>query len=514
MSGAPVNRSPSLRVGGLECLAIRTYAVGMRRMALCVGLAFALSGCATNPATGKRNFTLVSEKQEVAMGKQAAEEVAATMGDYESAAVQRYVSQLGMKLAAVSERPDLPWSFKVVDDAAVNAFALPGGYIFVTRGLLSHMTSEAQLAVVLGHEIGHVTGRHSARQISRAQVAQIGLAVGMVFSDTLRTLGDVSAGTLQLLFLKYGRDAEHEADSLGYRYAKKAGYDLRQMPEVFATLKRASEGAGGGAGRLPSWLSTHPDPEDRIEHSKEMLAKDPGAGGTVDREQYLRVIDGMVFGENPRQGFFQGNVFKHPEMRFTFALPEGWKGQNMTQVVLGASPNKDGAVQLTVAPKMAPAEALRAFLGKEFIQAAEPYPAPLTTAVPGASARFVAKTEQGTLAGVVSFLSHGGQTFQLLTLTSPEKLTTLEPAFRKTHGSFGPLTDPAALAVQPARLKVRALTGEITLPELKQQSGSPVSTETLATINHVDPGAKLEPGMLVKTVVGTLPPGAQVATGQ
>jgi predicted Zn-dependent protease len=202
------------------------------------GLALAVStlSCALNPATGERQFSLVPRSQEIAMGKQAAQEVAQSIGLYENPRLQKYVADLGQRLAAVSENPDLPWTFQVVDDPAVNAFALPGGPIFVTRGLLAHLNNEAQLAAVVGHEIGHVTGRHSAEQMSKATVGQLFLGIGMMVSDTARQLGQLGMAGLNVMFLKFGRDHEKEADELGFRYAYKANYDVRQAPAVFQTL--------------------------------------------------------------------------------------------------------------------------------------------------------------------------------------------------------------------------------------------------------------------------------------
>ncbi|HZA12926.1 MAG TPA: M48 family metalloprotease, partial [Myxococcaceae bacterium] len=186
--------------------------------------ALAAPGCVKNPATGERQLSLISQEQEIALGQQAKQEVAQSIGLYDSSELQSYVSGLGKKLAAASERPALPWSFQVVDDASVNAFALPGGPIFVTRGILTHLNSEAELAAVLGHEIGHVTGRHAANMISKQQLAQLGLGIGTILlPEGLRGLGQLAGAGMGLMFLKYGRDAENQADELGFRYTLKTG---------------------------------------------------------------------------------------------------------------------------------------------------------------------------------------------------------------------------------------------------------------------------------------------------
>src|SRR5687768_5617933 len=196
-----------------------------------------LASCARNPDTGENELSLVSEGQEIEMGQQAAQEVAQTIGFVEDPELQSYVANIGKRMAAKSERPKLPWEFHVVDDAAVNAFALPGGFIYVTRGLMSAVTNEAELASVIGHEIAHVTHRHSVQQISRAQVAQLGLVAGSILSSTVAQYGGLLGQGLGVLFLKYGRDAELEADRSGFRYALNDQYDVRQMVEMFEVLQ-------------------------------------------------------------------------------------------------------------------------------------------------------------------------------------------------------------------------------------------------------------------------------------
>src|SRR6185312_6983377 len=172
--------------------------------------------------------------------------------------VNQYVSSIGMKMAKASERPNLPWEFHVVNDASVNAFALPGGFIFVTRGLMTAINDEAELATVVGHEIGHVTNRHSVQQISKAQVAQLGLGIGSILSSDIARMSGIASQGLGILFLKYSRDAENQADKAGFRYALNQNYNVSEMANVFQTLDRMSQASGGG--KLPEWLSTHPDP--------------------------------------------------------------------------------------------------------------------------------------------------------------------------------------------------------------------------------------------------------------
>src|SRR6267154_1262989 len=275
-----------------------------------------LFGCVRNPATGKLQLDLLSESQEVEMGKQAAQQVEQTMGTVKDPKLEAYVTRLGQSLAKQTTRPNLPWQFHVVEDASVNAFALPGGPIFVTRGILGTLNSEAELAGVMGHECGHVAARHSATQMSKAQVAQIGLGLGSILSPTVASVGQVAGAGLQVMFLKFSRDDESQADKLGLAYMANDGYDARQMLGVFKTLGRVSKLAGGG--KLPQWLETHPDPENRLSATEQRLKeiKHDFAGAKVGREEYLQLVDGLVYGEDPRQGFFKGQLFVHPELKF------------------------------------------------------------------------------------------------------------------------------------------------------------------------------------------------------
>ena len=288
--------------------------------AAAAGVREPLIACATNPATGKKQLMLVSEAQEIAMGKAADQEAVAAYGLYPDPKVQAYVDRLGKGLAAQSERPDLPWSFKVVDDPTVNAFALPGGYIYVTRGIMAHLRSEAELVAVLGHEIGHVTGRHSASQMSKQQLAMGGLIVGMAVEPELQRFGGLAQQGLGLLFLKFGRDDENQADELGLRYMARQDYDPREMLEVFGVLDGVTRAEGGGA-RMPDWLSTHPSPGNRTTRIQGQIAATGASGSIVNRREYLRQLDGMVFGENPTGGLLPGERLLPPRPPLPARLP-------------------------------------------------------------------------------------------------------------------------------------------------------------------------------------------------
>jgi predicted Zn-dependent protease len=462
-------------------------------------LAATLVGCPVNPATGERQLILISESQEVEMGRAYSQQVEATMGLYDDPELQEYVDGIGQELAAKSEKPGLPWSFKVVDDVIVNAFALPGGPIFVTRGILAHFNSEAELAGVLGHEIGHVTARHSAEQLSRAQVAQFGLVAGSVFVPEFTPYADLAGTGLGILFLKFGRDDERQSDDLGFRYMTRAGYDPTQMVEVFEMLGRVSQAAGGGG--VPGWLSTHPDPGERRERMTQALAEAGVSGGEVGHERYMQMIDGIVFGENPRNGFFRDALFLHPDLEFQIEFPSGWRTVNTNQAVFALSPEEDGLIQLSLGQGESVDAAAQNFLGQSGIQAG-PITREAVNGLPARWATFSAMSQNTELRGLVVFIAYNDLIYQVLGYTLASKMSTYDPLFRSSAGSFDRLSDPEALGVQPARLDVVKLDRGMTIEQFAQRYPSTVDTKTLALINGVEEGATLPAGQYAKRVVG------------
>jgi predicted Zn-dependent protease len=475
-----------------------------RMLMLGAGLAAGWIGCARNPVTGKSELSLVSESQEIQMGQQAAQQVAQTIGLYNDAKATAYVSDIGKRMAAASERPNLPWEFHIVEDASVNAFALPGGFIYVTRGLMATINDEAELATVVGHEIGHVTNRHSVQQISKQEVAQLGLGIGSILSSDIAKFGQLASAGLSVLFLKYSRDAENQADQAGFRYALNQNYDVREMTKVFETLDRISQSSGGG--KLPEWLETHPDPGNRIQHIEsflDTLHRDPSKG-IVNREGYLQHVQGMIYGEDPRQGYFEGTQFYHPQMRFQLTFPTGWQVQNTPQAVAAMSPNQDAIMQLALAGQGSPQQAAQQFLSQQGVQAGQSSTSNIN-GLPAASSYFQAQTEQGAIQGIVSFISYGGQTFGLMGYTPAGKLGSYDQVFQSTIRSFSQLRDPSKLNVQPAKVELVKLDRQMTLEQFNSQYPSSIPVAELAIINEVeDPATPLQAGRMVKRVVGGL----------
>jgi predicted Zn-dependent protease len=471
-----------------------------RAFALLVGLAVLSGGCATNPATGERQLSLISENQEIQMGLEADPSVVSSMGLDPDSGRQRYVRELGMRLARVSERPNLPWTFRVIDDPVVNAFAIPGGHIYVTRGILAHLNSEAELASVIGHEIGHVTARHSVTQMSQQQLMQLGLVVGVALKPGLAQYAGIAAQGMQLLFLKYSRDDESQADQLGLRYMRRGGYDVRQMPDVFALLDRVSQASGGG--RVPDWLATHPNPVNRAGAINRAIAALPpdSLGTVVNHDAYLRQIDGVVFGENPRDGFFHGTEFFQPDLKFRFTFPQGWTTQNQRQAVLAVSAQQDAIEQVSLSDKASPEAAAQAFFSQQGVRGS-----PGRGSIHGfaaAGGAFSALTEDSTaLAGRVVFVSYDGRVYQLLAYAPQARWSAYATAADQSISSFDRLTDPAILAVQPWHLQLVNLTRAMSLDEFVQRYSGPATPAATALVNNIDTNGRLGTG-LVKRIVG------------
>ena len=480
-------------------------AMPWNRSILLTGLLLA-TACARNPVTGKSELSLVSEEQEIALGRQTRDETLRSIGEYQDPEAQALVRRIGMEIAKASERPALPWEFHVIDDDQVNAFAAPGGFIFITRGILSHMNSEAELASVLGHEIGHVTARHTAQQVSKAQLAQLGLGVGMIFSSTVRSVGGALSQGLQLLFLKFGRDAESQADDLGFRYMVADGYDPNGAAEMFRTLERVSARAGQ---RLPEWASTHPDPGNRVAKTEQRIDSLAGTGRNPktlkDNEaQFVRMLDGMTFGQDPRKGFFRGNTFYHPELRFQFAFPEGWKTANLPDQVVGQSPEGNEVLQLQAA-QGTPQQVAQKFFQQQGLRAGQ-VTRGTVNGLEAVTGDFSAQLEDGTpIAGTAGFLALGSHTYALIGFAASSQGGSVSNRFGTVLRSFRPLTDPAILNARPATMHSVKVPRDMTVQEFNKQYPSTVPVEQLALINGVDgPSSTLAAGRMAKQVQGGL----------
>ncbi len=305
----------------------------------------ALGACSTNPATGEKQFTaLMPASQEASIGAQEHQKVEAQFGKFIQGPVHDYVNQIGQRVARNTERGDVQYKFHVIDSPIVNAFALPGGYIYVTRGLLMLANNEAELAGVLAHEIGHVTGRHSAARASQGAIVGLGAAIlgAAVGSSSAAQLANVGS---DLYIKSYSRGQEHEADSLGVRYLSRAGYDTSAMASFLASLQAQTAleaKIAGKEGSVPEYFSTHPLTQERVVQASAEAGKYPAQPAELNRDGYLSRIAGLTYGDSADQGFVRGTTFYHPGIGFKFTVPNGCPITNAPNQVIAQC--RDGAI--------------------------------------------------------------------------------------------------------------------------------------------------------------------------
>ena len=354
-----------------------------RSLIVAIAACLLLTDCAQNPVSGNPNFVTMSESQEDQVGRQEDVKVRQQYGVYDDKALQKYVNDIGQRLAKESHRPGLQYTFTVVDSPEINAFALPGGYIYITRGIMSYLNSEAELAGVLGHEIGHVTARHSVQQMSAATAASVGATLLEIFVPVLRNqAGDTAINMLgNVLLSGYGRDHELEADRLGAQYLVRAGYDPQAMIKVIGVLKNQElfdAEVAKAEGREPrsyhGVFASHPDADTRLQQVVAEAGK-PVAGATrVNQEEFLRMIDKMVFADSPAQGIIRNGNFYHTDFGLALTFPRDWKIRNQPSNVAAVNPANDAMLDLRGAgpaqgsPLDALRKALRGNLGPETTQ--------------------------------------------------------------------------------------------------------------------------------------------------
>ena len=439
------------------------------------------------------------------MGRQGAAQVERLMGLHRGGSAHEYVSRIGEEMAVDTERPDLPWTFGIADVSGVNAFALPGGFIYVTRDILAHFNSEAELAAVLGHEIGHVTARHSVEQMSRQQLAQIGLGLGTVLSEDVARFSDLLGLGVGILFLKYSREDERQADRLGVRYMLQARYDPREAVDVFQMLERYSD-QGGGTG-VPTWLSTHPPPEDRIEEIRNQIDTIPAGqleGTITRREAFLRRIEGLPFGPDPRDGFFRGDVLIHPSAKVRIAFPQGWKRESLPLAVNAVSQSGDALVRSLLGDTASMQDAARRFFSAQGIESR----GVRETTLGGFDAvigEFRTRSQGEVLQGRIAFVDGTEATYTLLGVSPAAVYSRHAGTFRAFFDSFARLTDRSDLGVQPLRIELVRIDAPATVRELLSRRSSALSAEALAILNGVEVDETLPAGSILKWVVGELP---------
>ena len=471
-----------------------------------------------SPVSGVTRAYAYSWEQEKQIGREVDAEIIAEFGYYADEALQYYLTGLSEEILQNSHmrREDTAeqfrnteFTFRVLDSPVVNAFALPGGYVYVTRGLMAHMNNEAQLAVVIGHEIGHVAARHASQRGLQQMVGQIVVLGGAILGQELlglpgESILNLSGTAAQLLFLRNSREHERESDRLGVEYAAKSGFDAAEGAAFFTTLRRLSERAGH---TLPNFLSTHPDPGQR-EQSIPELARVWAERGyeqtRVNTSEYLETIAGITFGTNPRNGFTEDGFYYHPELEFQFAYPEGWQLINQPSRVVVVHPDRDAVMLLRIDHDAATArESVEAFLRVNEMEAESVRAMRSSGRYPGYEALFTLEEENGdTLRVQLYAVEYGEKVYRFLNYTDADKFSRYRLDFTLAVASFNALTDPSILSIQPIRLEIHQVPQQTTLRELlPSELPMQIEAEEVAIINQLQLDEVIEAGRLIKVPV-------------
>jgi predicted Zn-dependent protease len=421
--------------------------------------------------------------------------------------MQRFIREKGLQMAKVSHRPQLDWQFRVVDSDVINAFAVPGGYVYFTRGIMAHFNNEAQFAGVLGHEIGHVTARHSVSQQTKGLLTQLGVIAAVIVSPELAQFGNELSQGAQLLMLSYSRGDETQSDELGVEYSSKVGYDAREMAKFFLTLQAQSKSSGNA--ELPEFMSTHPDPGNRYERVTELATqyqkKNQLTNLKINRNAYLNFVQGIVYGEDPRQGFMENGIFYHPGLKFQFTAPQGWKYNNAPSAVTFVPAQGDGLFFLTLAKGGSPQEAAQTFQTQYKLQVKDSR----QSTINGLSAYLIMGDQvqqaqdgsQKVVSVVAAFIQHNGLMYQMVGAGTQATFQKHFPLYQSVYNSFRPLTDAAKINMKPERITLYTTK---TAGTLRQQLVSAGITEArfneMSILNGMGLDENLAAGTVIKLV--------------
>lgn len=466
-----------------------------------------MHGCAMNPVSGRPELTLVTEEQEKELGAQEAEKIELQMGLVPDEKFTRYLNTLGKRLAEASPRPGLDYHFYLADMEEPNAFALPGGYVYVSRGILMLANSEDELAGVVGHEVGHVAARHTVQTISKrgpfAVVFGIasGLA-GLVSPFVGNIIGGIGDITQSVIFSPYSRSQETEADRVGQEMAARAGWDPAGLTKLLTSLDREVK-LFENSNRKPSFFDTHPPTPDRVErtaaHAKE-LTKASIQPISSSREEFLRRLDGLVVGPRAANGVVKGTSFLHPDLNFIVEFPDGWKVQNSPQKIIAAAADGEvAAVVGAVAESNDPLEGAR-LLEKNAKQKGI-VSKTTRTKINGLPAAQTQLRADGDVMIDFTWIAYGGLVYQVAGLAASKQFAALKPVFDKIANSFRSLTPSERAGITETRIRlVTGRDGEA-IDALVQRTGSAWNQEELAVANGLTATDRLHEGQLVKVAV-------------
>ena len=497
---------------------MRRYLIG-----ICLVTTVLVAGCATveNPVTGKTERTVMDERSEMAEGAKAHPQILAEFGEYKDPKLQAYVNEVGQRLAKASHRPELDWHFTVLDSADVNAFALPGGYVYVTRGIMAYMHSEADLAGVVGHEIGHVTARHGSQRATRQQTAGIGVLAATILGVVLESQGlrgaanaasQASQGVAAGYVAKYSRSQELQADKLGAEYLAGVNYDPQNMVDVIKLLEsqeRFAADQARAAGRAPreggsDWLASHPTSEQRLREITEIANQYKASANYTDegRDRYLQAMNGVPFGDSADQGVTRGQNFYHEPLGIALTAPPGWKIQNSPDALALVNGEGNAAVIVRAVPPKAGSSheeiirnAVKPDSGKMERRTFNGFPA---THFSG-----TAKNERGQSQTVELTIVTGPSNTNYAFIYAAKDQQSLQKAYRQmqeAESSFRALTEADRNAARPWKLKTVPYPPGGFAELAKQSPLTSNAEQQLRLLNGVYGGGDVKPGQLVKVV--------------
>ncbi len=473
-----------------------------------ISLVLLVPSCAVNPVTGKKQLMFMSEEQEIAMGTNYDPQVIATFGLYDNETLQNFITNKVDEMGKLSHRPHLKYHVRILDSPVVNAFAVPGGYLYFTRGILGHFNCEAELMGVIAHEMGHVTARHTVSNQAKQTVVQLAVVGGMIASKDFAQFANEAMQGMQLLFLKFSRDNEREADRLGVEYSTKMGYDAHHMAEFFNVLDKMqmeSDHAG-----VPTFMSTHPDPGDRYitvnKTADQWQDSIKLANYTVNSDSYLKMIDGLVYGEDPRQGYVEGNTFYHPEMEFSYPIPSGWTLVNSPMQVQMVSADQKALMLFSLAQEKTPQEAAQKAIESLKLEVTNSR----NTSVNGLQAVVVdsKQTSQDQQTGQAqtirvtsSFIEYNGAIYVFHGVSSDADFIANTQNFEHTMGNFNKLTDASKINVKPKTIEIKKVQRSGTLADAFSYYGvQQTAMKDLALLNNMELAEKVIPGKLIKII--------------
>ncbi len=473
-----------------------------------VSLIWLVQGCATNPVTGGQDFVLMSESDEINLGRKYHREIIEEMPVYPDPELGAYVNEVGQRVAKASHRPHLDYHFTVLDSSQVNAFALPGGYIYITRGLLAYLNSEAELAAVLGHEVGHVTARHSVRQHSAATTASLagailGATTGVSGSqDLFNVLGDA-------MLKGYGRGHELESDRLGAQYLARTGYDPQAMLEVIGVLKNQElfeQQAAREEGRQPrvyhGVFSSHPENDTRLQEVvNEANQLKTASASRLDRERFLRYLDGLTFGESEHEGVVRDQQFLHKPLDFGLTFPGNWVIQNGSDSLLAIAPGQAAFLQVTVETLTQPLAQQRYLQQKGLRELRNGVPLEIRGFQAYAATAPLA-TKSGKRYARVVVLYDQQHAFMFTGISrSPRQQTRFDTIFEKIARSYHKLSAAEKDLAQGRKLTLIKAGATTRFSALAKQSPIAKRAESqLRLLNDMYPKGEPKPGQTIKVV--------------